>query len=718
MAAVAALLIVVAIVATGFAFQYGLVASKEERLRTEAQKRAEAEGKAKQKLEASLYFQSIALAHLELSRDDLGRAREQLDACPTGLRQWEWYYLERLCRLEPVVLKDAVEVNSVDFSSDGELLATAGGSRDIKIRESKTGVVIQTLDAKTEFVHCVVFHPGGKHLAAANADGKVKVWDLTKKEVIFNQPGFIGEHAGTAHIVAFSPDGRQLAMGNGGKVEVWDWRNERLIHSLTEHVPREINLAFSADGRRLASASWSGHVMIWDVETGELLHTLVEHRHPVSALAFSPDGRVLVSASYDRHLIVWNAETGESIRTLRGHNGLVLGVAFIAFSPDGSPLASGDLRLASVGEDRTVRVWEVSTGREVLSLREHADMCLSVAVSPDGRRLATAGRDATVRLWDATPLEGNERQEVLTFPQGGEVWTMAISTDGRVASAGLDTPVKVWEVESGRETLSYQGHPSLIFSVAWHPDRRRIASSGWDLDHRLFVVNVWNSSNGVKHFQLPRGGESFAVAFSPDGRYLVTAGKTLQVWDAQTGELVCLLGTLDQFFIRGLVFSPDGKHLASASSEGTVKFRDATRLEVNQTARLTIRTRAPQVEFIMAFSPDGRRLVAGGEKYTVKIWDVQTGEELHAFAGHKGDVWAAAFSPDPGGRWVASAGEDSTVKLWDSHSGQLVHGFRGHTGLVSSLAFTSDGQLLLSGSRDGTVKMWSLKDLGRGSKAK
>jgi WD40 repeat protein len=496
-------------------------------------------------------------------------------------------------------------------------------------------------------------------------------------------------------------------------VGVWDWSNDSLIHSLPGHVERAINLAFSPDSRLLASASWSGKLMIWDAETGNLLHTLSGHAHPVSALAFSPDSRLLVSASFDRHLMAWDTKTGKHLRTFRGHNGLVLGVAFIAFRPDGSNLIPDGLRLTSVGEDKTVRVWELATGREVLSLREHTDMCQGLSVSRDGRRIATGGRDATVRLWDATPLQGNERQEVRTFPQGGEVWTMAISPDSqRVVSSGLDTPVKVWEVGSDRDPVSFSGHPSVVFSVAWHPDGRRIASSGWDLDHEAFVVKVWNFRTRQVHIPLARGSESFAVTFSPDGSYLVTAGKTVRVWDAQTGALVCPLGAHDRP-IHGLVFSPEGLHLASASREGTVKLWDGTRLKETQEARLTIRTRAHQVEFNMAFSPDGRRLVAGGEDHTVKIWDVQTGRELLTILGHSGDVWAAAFSPDCGGRWVASAGEDSTVKVWDSHAGTLVRSFRGHTGLVTSIAFSPDGRLLLSGSRDQTVKAWDLTHLDK-----
>jgi WD40 repeat protein len=675
-----------------------LLISREKRAKEDALERARVEA----------YYRRIELAYGALLVNNLGDALRFLDDCPDDLRGWEWRYLMRLCRVEPLVIRDRAGFHSVAFSHDGERLASAGADGSVRVWNGRTGKALKTIPAHAGFASCVAFHPGRDHLLSVGVDGLAKVWDLAAGQPgdreVFRCPCDAIHMFGTAYAGAFNPlDPDQLAVGWKGAVTIWNWRTRRPVRDLAGHGPHRISLTFSRDGR-LASGNWRGSVKLWDPKAGgEPLRTLPETRHAVPALAFSPDGGHLATATFARRVDVWDAAAGTLDRSLP-QNGLVLGVAY---SPDGR-------LIVSAGEDKIVHVWDAESGREVLGLRGHKGVCGCVAFSPDGQRLASAGAEGAIHLWDATPLRGDERQEKARLSlHGAEVWSLAVSPDRtRVISAAFGPPVMIWDARTKDVLARFSDHDSVVFCAAWHPGGRRVAFAGATGDEFTVRVRDLDEKNEPNGFTLRAASEFFALAFSPDGKFLVTGSgaRLVEVWDARAGRFVHTL-VRHEGVLRGLAFSPDHDHryLASMSSDGEVKLWDARRLgEKGGRPLRSFRAHSPGVGLSMAFSPDAKRLVTGGKDYAVKLWDVEAGGPPKSLPGHNGDVYTVAFSPD--GDLVASAGEDSTVKVWDSRTGELLRSFRGHTGLVSTMAFLDD-RTLITGSRDNTIKFWDLAPL-------
>jgi WD40 repeat protein/serine/threonine protein kinase len=483
--------------------------------------------------------------------------------------------------------------------------------------------------------------------------------------------------------VAYSPDGRCLASaGWEGTVKVWDAATGQELRTLKGHTNGAQSVAYSPDGRCLASAGWDGTVKVWDAATGQELRTLKGHTNVVLGVAFSPDGRRLASASSDRTVKVWDAATGQQLRTLPGHTNEVHGVAF---SPDGR-------RLASASDDQTMKVWDAATGQELLTLKGHADIVEGVAYSPDGRCLASAGREGIVKVWDVAT-----GQELRTLTgHTGIVHGVAYSPDGRrLASASQDQTVKIWDAATGRESRTLKGHTNGVVGVAFSPDGRCLASASMDK-----TVKVWDAAVGQESLSL-KGHTHWlwGVAYSPDGRLAsASADKTVKVWDAATGqELRTLYGHARA--VRGVAYSPDGRHLASVSKDQTVRVWDAaTGQELP-----TLRGHTSGV-WGVAYSPDGRHLASASSDETVKVWDAATGQQLVSLHGHSGWVLSVAYSPD--GCYLASAGQDRLVKVWDAATGQGLRTLSGHTLGVTSVAFSPDGRRLASASYDQTVKVW------------
>jgi WD40 repeat protein/tRNA A-37 threonylcarbamoyl transferase component Bud32 len=590
------------------------------------------------------YARAIALAYAEWQAGNAGRSEQVLGECDPELRGWEWHYLRRLFRARQLA----------------------------------------TLDGPAGGVLAVAFSPDGSRLAAAGADGVVKVWDRRALREALTLRG----HTARVTAVAFSPDGRRLASGGGdGDIRVWDAASGEGVISWRGHAAGVTGLAFDPSGRRLASTGLGGvgspgEVKLWGAATGEAL-AAGHWRTCLAAVAFSPDACRLATAGHDQTVAVWDAAMLVRVRALP-----VLGASTVGLI--GSPLGQSPLLAVSA-------LILGKTGVDTFEGRSAwRTPWTSVAYSADGGWVAAGSPEGLVRVWDAATAR--EHLSALTPTQAGVSGVAFSGQDGRIlAAATADNTVRGWFTRSGKPAFTLRGHSRAVTAVACSPDGRCLASGSLD-----GAVKLWDISQRDDDLTLrPWASEGVtAVAFSPDGTRLASAtrDKVVKVWAMATRKVVLTLRSLPGA-VHGLTFGPDGSQFAAAGEDGTIRVWEFPAGR----ERLCLRGHGGPVRAV-AFSPDGARLATAGDDRALRLWDTASGQQLLAIEGHGGPVHAVAFSPD--GRRLASGSGDGIVRVWDAASGQQLLAIEGHGGPVHAVAFSRDGRQLATAGQDEAVRVW------------
>jgi WD40 repeat protein/tRNA A-37 threonylcarbamoyl transferase component Bud32 len=766
----ATLLVVLAVSNTWIAAKQAQTERAFEALKGEEGKTREAlEGQtlARNELERSLererhdaYFQSIALAERLWLANSVAAAERVLGECKPGLRRWEWRYVRSLCRAKfptPQGHNGRWALGTA-FSPDGTRLASGGLDNTVMVWDAATGRRLHVL-RHPSWVKCVAFTPDGRRLASGSGyyhtsaqagmgysatglfippekrdrPGELKVWDAdTGHEV------WAVQLPQSVQGLAFDSEGKYLAVGLGeevkkpGEVHVLDAATGQLRFTLAGHTAAVRCLAFSPDGKRLASAGDDQTIKVWDWgrarasppragEAAPEIVTLRGHGGRVNSLTFAGDGGAIVSACEDRVVRMWDVSAGRLVQTWRVNDH---SVQCVTSSPTRRVVAWD-------GEDNIIRAWDLQADEEAFALRGHAGSILSLAFSPDGRRLVSAGGDGTIRLWDATrPPEARLLRDAslfvsaLDFRPGGEnpraIGRLLVASHSPLPGDPTKAGVRLWDLETGRVASPFPWETGNLRCLVFSPDRRHLATAGLEP-----VVAVWDAAGKDKLRTLQAPGDAvLSLAFSQAGRRIaagtVTAGRkgagpkgAVRVWEVSTGKEVLTVQEMPSPVVR-LAFSPDGRRLAlpmidprALDQSGEVKVWDLENGPGPAGAPLTLRWPAGAIVGV-AFSPDGTRLAGASLDGTVPLWDVGTGAVVRTLRGHTNPVICVAYSPD--GSRLASAGGDRVVKLWDPATGHEALTLRGRNAVFLVVAFSPDGrQLAAAGSEKpggGPAEVW------------
>lgn len=668
-----------------------------------------------------LYASNISLAHREWNNNNVKHARQLLARCPPELRNWEYYYLQRLVNQESMVMQglDLCVRIAVDRSRR-ELVALgiSGGQWVTKIYNLRTGTEERSI-ASAQLIS-----PNGKRYVVLQQD--VALVRQVEDNLTIRQ--FYHEKMGELRGAAFSPDGTLLAIalpdgkadGNnhsdvhvfnvdtGRKVAVLEGAPTAYPFARMAAAPHGFLLAIeiSQDNQSLVLGSPfpPGTLQVWDLESKTKTHEFVEHLYAVNSVCLSEDGKQVASAGPDG-VNVWHLDRDEVPLKLQGHLGQVYDVTF---SPSGESIATA-------GWDRTARVFSTADGMEIATFRGSQSAIVDLAFDQDGEELIAACRDGDIRVWKAAAIAD---PSAMLSDEVADRFSFGKELNESVR-AGLEA-FYASQLNNSEATLAGV-HGGAAQCVAVSPDGKLAATAGhdekvrlWDLSTRS-LLHEFDSFVYIHGMQFDPSGEYLAF---PNGKLSIGDGDRkvpgrgwVEVRDVATGELAVKLGPIDRP-ISSVAYSRNGNQIAAACGLhaiyapqlGVTENRSGQVIVWDVDTEEEVWSRDSHINMAagVSFSANDQLLATTGMDAVVRIWDAQSGDLLNAMTSALANT--CAFSAD--GKFLAAACTDGVVRVWDANTFELANMMEAHHGNISMVAFSPDGSRLYTAGSDATVTVW------------
>ncbi|OAB58603.1 hypothetical protein AY600_06375 [Phormidium willei BDU 130791] len=580
----------------------------------------------------------------------------------------------------------------VDFSPDGQLIASSGADTIVKIWR-RDGTLLQTLPQEAT-VYSISFSPDSQFLAVPTLNGAIHIWSVDG-----HLETTLSGHDAAVWSVSWSPDGQQLISASSDlTLKVWS-ATGTLLQTLTGHEAAVWRTAFSPEGEEFASASVDGSIKRWQRD-GTLLSSFQESESSAWSVVYTPDGERLISGHGDNQVRVWSRE-GQLLQTLEGHEAEVIS---LAISGDGERLVSGSA-------DSQLRIWS-RQGTLLRTLRGHGSTVRGVAFSPEGTQVASAGEDGFMRLWQVDnefvqPLYGH--QEV--------VWNVAYAPPSSPLSSQFATlartEVRLWD-EAGRLVREFNELGSReLYSLTFHPKRDQLLVG--NANGLLYQVNT---ETGAIRSWSAHALAIWSLSYHPNGRWFVSGGDDfyLKVWrEEESGEVTLQQRVMaSDSRIWDLAFSPDGSYVALSNLAGQVQLW-GWETTADEEAGSRLRETADHVlvghnteVWGLAISPDSEKIASASRDGQLKIWR-RDGTLLRTMQiSETSGLTRVAWSSD--NRLLAIARTDSKIDVY-TVDGQLLTRLSGHQSVVGSVKFSPDGRFLLSGGEDRLGILWNLENI-------